>query len=170
MRDEILNLALMTTEEKTAEMYRLGREGKLSRREIAMRLGLNRNNVCRKLWMAGLTRERAEQERQRHNLSVRRQLVHRKKERPAAALPEPPKVPVEQLLDDYLNQSALPPLIEMFTRPRGGSGIGILALKPSSCRWVIKTGDQQGMAQFCGETKTHGSYCAEHAGRCYVQR
>jgi hypothetical protein len=174
MRDEILNLAMMTTEERLAEMYRLGREGVLSRREIAMRLGMNRNNVCRLLWVAGLTKEKAEQERQKHNERPSR----KEQPPPAVALPKAPKAAEPPAVaEPSVPKDDFAVLPDWPWRPQ--AGIGILELTPTSCRWIVASpwahqgssvADPIKQWLYCGKAKAHGSYCAEHAARVYVQR
>lgn len=49
----------------------------------------------------------------------------------------------------------------------GTQFVGILDLKPSSCRYVVSDDAADGV--YCGATRTHKAYCAAHAALCYVK-
>jgi hypothetical protein len=45
-------------------------------------------------------------------------------------------------------------------------GVGLMDLKLSSCRYIV--GEVKKVSRYCGEPKSHGSYCAHHGSLCYV--
>ena len=45
-------------------------------------------------------------------------------------------------------------------------GVGLMDLKLSSCRYIV--GEVRKVSRYCGEPKSHGSYCAHHGSLCYV--
>ena len=45
--------------------------------------------------------------------------------------------------------------------------IDILQLTPRSCRYITGEDNKRG-ALYCGDNKSVGSYCAEHAKMCYI--
>lgn len=82
---------------------------------------------------------------------------------PSSPEAKEPKVKAEKKEKVYrTNRIHFPPA----PRRRHGSGISILELKRSSCRYIVGWCEED-LHLYCGKEQEQGSYCGAHARLCY---
>jgi hypothetical protein len=134
-------------------------------REIAAEIGTTKNSICgflNRLREKGVAVERrpggfypAKQKNQK--IAKIEKVTKLRERRPKIVAP----------IKETLRQE--PIVVEIFP-PKPAKKPGTLRfadLRRTSCRYVV-SGRRPEDFFFCGEAKTRGSYCAEHAALCYV--
>ncbi len=148
----------LETQRKVLELWALN----LTTREIGQAVGLSKNSVCgmlKRLRDKGLDIPKRpngfEAKTEKNKKIAKVAKVTKLKEKKPKAAPEPVAVvpiiiPVE------------PP------KPLKKSGtFRFIDLRNNSCRYIV-SGKRAEEFLFCGEPKTKGAYCKEHAALCYV--
>jgi GcrA cell cycle regulator len=153
------NLSFGWTDEAVDTLKRLWEKG-LSAGQIAINMGngLTRNAILGKV-------HRLELGKRSHGGTATKAIKTkatngREKAKPvklAKPMPTPAPPPVRSFeVEDHVDLVDVTHLI------------GILDLKPNSCRWV--EGDPRGVHGYCGRPKTAvSSYCPEHDARVYLR-
>ena len=145
------------TDEMDAEIIRLRRDGE-GCTQIGKRLGKSRNAVIGRFHRLGLSQHR---ERSMADYTLRTRL---EKPKPARKEPQPAGEALAAMRKRMKARAktARPAPVE----PRRWSGIPLVALTHSSCRYPV-SGEGAAM-MFCGATKAEaGPYCHAHAIVCH---
>jgi hypothetical protein len=135
-------------DDRKEEIRKLWQEG-ISGASIARQLGMTRNSV---LGIVYRLRKLGFQLEERAAMKA----PSEPKPKPVAKAAEPPRA------KEVVAQIVWP------ERPKENiSGVGILALRMSSCRYIVEDGDTE-TRKYCNEKKVRGSYCQKHYDICHV--